>query len=62
MIHAEKLHCTGSEVLYMFSGSSLSRAVGWGRDYRNEGFVEQGGVKHQLVAVVTAVQTLLRGE
>lgn len=37
-------------------------AVGWGRDYRNEGFGEQNGIKHQLVAVITAVQTLLRGE
>ena len=39
-----------------------SCAVGWGRDYRNEGFGEQNGIKHQLVAVITAVQTLLRGE
>ena len=39
-----------------------SCAVGWGRDYRNEGFGDQNGIKHQLVTVITAVQTLLRGE
>ncbi len=37
-------------------------AVGWGRDYRNEGFVDQGGVKFQLVNLITSVQTLLRGK
>lgn len=36
--------------------------VGWGRDYRNEGFVDQGGIKFQLVNLVTSVQTLLRGQ
>ena len=36
--------------------------VGWGRDYRNEGFGDQGGVKYQLVSLVTSVQTLLRGK
>ena len=37
-------------------------AVGWGRDYRNEDFVVQGGIKHQLVNLISSVQTLLRGE
>ena len=37
-------------------------SVGWGRDYRNEGFVDQGGIKFQLVSLVTSVQTLLRGK
>ncbi len=42
---------------------SLSLAVvGWGRDYRNEGFGPQSGVKFQLVNLVTSVQTLLRGK
>ena len=36
--------------------------VGWGKDYRNEDFVAQGGVKHQLVNLISSVQTLLRGE
>ncbi|XP_064390919.1 immediate early response 3-interacting protein 1-like [Halichondria panicea] len=36
------------------------KKVGWGRDYRNEGFVDQGGVKFQLVNLITSVQTLLR--
>ena len=35
--------------------------VGWGRDSRNEGFGAQGGIKYQLVTLVTSVQTLLRG-
>ena len=34
--------------------------VGWGRDYRNEGFGDQAGMKSQLIALITAVQTLLR--
>lgn len=34
--------------------------VGWGRDYRNEGFGDQAGIKSQLIALITAVQTLLR--
>ena len=46
----------------VFTRAFQSCAVGWGRDYRNEGFGEQNGIKHQLVAVITAVQTLLRGE
>ena len=37
-------------------------AVGWGRDFRNEGFGDQSGVKYQLVSLVTSVQTLLRGK
>lgn len=36
-------------------------AVGWGRDSRNEGFGDKGGVKYQLVSLITSVQTLLRG-
>ena len=36
-------------------------AVGWGKDYRNEGFGGQSGVKVQLVNLITSVQTLLRG-
>lgn len=35
--------------------------VGWGRDFRNEGFGEQTGIKSQLISLITAVQTLLRG-
>lgn len=34
--------------------------VGWGKDYRNEGFAPQAGVKYQLVNLITSVQTLLR--
>lgn len=34
--------------------------VGWGRDNRNEGFGDQAGMKSQLIALITAVQTLLR--
>ena len=37
-------------------------AVGWGKDYRNEGFGGQSGVKFQLVNLITSVQTLLRGK
>lgn len=37
-------------------------SVGWGRDFRNEGFVDQGGIKYQLVSLVTSVQTLLRSK
>ena len=37
------------------------RVVGWGRDSRNEGFGDQSGIKYQLVALITSVQTLLRG-
>ena len=40
----------------------MAALVGWGRDYGNEGFGDQGGVKHQIVSLITAVQTLLRGE
>ena len=36
--------------------------MGWGKDYRNEDFVAQAGVKHQLVNLISSVQTLLRGE
>ena len=36
-------------------------SVGWGKDYRNEGFGGQSGVKVQLVNLITSVQTLLRG-
>lgn len=35
--------------------------VGWGKDYRNEGFGESSGMKYQLVQLVTSVRTLLRG-
>jgi hypothetical protein len=34
--------------------------VGWGKDYKNEGFGGQSGVKVQLVNLITSVQTLLR--
>ena len=40
---------------------SLSSIVGWGKDYRNEGFGGQSGAKVQLVNLITSVQTLLRG-
>ena len=40
----------------------LPYLVGWGRDYRNEGFVDQGGIKFQLVNLITSVQTLLRSK
>ena len=36
--------------------------VGWSRDYQNEGFGEQSGIKSQLIALMTAVQTLLRSK
>ena len=36
-------------------------SVGWGKDYRNEGFGGQSGVKVQLVNLISSVQTLLRG-
>ena len=36
--------------------------VGWSRDYQNEGFGEQSGMKSQLIALMTAVQTLLRSK
>ena len=39
----------------------MLNAVGWGRDSRNEGFGDQSGIKYQLVALITSVQTLLRG-
>ena len=50
-----------SVINYIFIIIFIS-SVGWGRDYRNEGFVDQGGIKYQLVSLVTSVQTLLRGE
>ena len=34
--------------------------VGWGKDFRNEGFGDRGGVKYQLVNLISSVQTLLR--
>ena len=43
--------------MYMFTCS-----VGWGKDFRNEGFGDRGGVKYQLVNLISSVQTLLRGE
>lgn len=35
--------------------------VGWGKDYRNEGFGDSSGMKYQLVQLITSVRTLLRG-
>jgi len=39
----------------------LSVTVGWGKDYRNEGFGDSSGMKYQLVQLITSVRTLLRG-
>ncbi|XP_065911042.1 immediate early response 3-interacting protein 1-like [Dysidea avara] len=34
--------------------------VGWGKDYRNEGFGDSSGIKYQLIQLITSVRTLLR--
>jgi hypothetical protein len=38
------------------------KKIGWGRDYRNEGFGDQAGIKSQIISLITAVQTLLRSK
>ena len=42
--------------------TAFACTVGWSKDYRNEGFGEQRGIKSNLINLISSVRTLLRGK